>query len=89
MSKRFPAFHGTIQSSHKVCIRDRPVLLFSVRPGKDKFLGGDRSNLSGYWKVDISKTLASGAYYSVAKAFGSPDAGFICRSDRSRLAVVD
>lgn len=90
MSKKFPAFHGTINSPQKPCTVDRPVLLFLDRSGRpDKRLGGDRSNNKGYWKVDVSATLGSGAYYAKAPFFGSSEAGFTCKADRSRTVSVD
>ncbi len=89
MSEKYPAFHGRLESKNKFCIGARPVKLYRELPGPDKLLGTDRSDGSGVWKVSIGKKLTSGAYYSLAPAFGSASLGITCKADKSQVAVVD
>jgi hypothetical protein len=89
MSEKFPAFHGKLHSSKKFCVGNRPVKVYRERPGADKLLGAKKSEGNGAWKVSIGKKLTSGAYYSVAPAYGSASLGISCKAATSQVAVVD
>jgi hypothetical protein len=89
MSEKFPAFHGKLHSSNDFCVSDRPVKVYRERSGPDKLLGTDRSEDNGSWAVPIGNKLISGAYYSVAPAYGSASLGIRCGSATSQVAVVD
>jgi hypothetical protein len=89
VSEKFPAFHGAIHSSSAFCVAKRPVLVFRVRPGKDRLVGHRRSHGDGTWKVPIGKKLSSGAYVIEAPQFGSAALGIKCLAVRSKIVPVD
>jgi hypothetical protein len=65
VSLKFPAFHGTLQSSQDTCKEHRTVKLFRQKPGADKLLGTDKSDAKGKWGVLIGKKkVAAGSYYA-------------------------
>jgi hypothetical protein len=89
VSEKFPAFHGAIHSSSAFCVAKRPVLVFRVRPGKDRLLGHRRSHGDGTWKVPLGKKLSSGAYLIEAPLYGSASLGITCTAVRSKIVPVD
>jgi hypothetical protein len=70
VSLKFPAFHGKVQSNRSSCATNRTVKLFRQKPGRDKFLGTDKSNAKAKWSIPVGKNLASGSYYAKAPAKG-------------------
>ncbi len=83
-----PAFHGKVKSANDFCIADRPVKLFVERPGKDKFLGKNRTGMKGAWKVPYPN-VSSGVYYARSPLYGSASLGITCKPSRSKNAVAD
>jgi hypothetical protein len=59
-SERTDKFSGKLGSSEEEC-RSGRVVLFKVKPGKDKRIGSDLASASGTW-LERSKN-ASGKYY--------------------------
>ncbi len=89
VSEKFPAFHGAIHSPSSFCVARRPVLVFRIRPGKDRLLGHRRSHGDGTWKVPLGKKLSSGAYLVEAPLYGSASLGIKCLPVRSKIVPVD
>jgi len=78
-----------LHSGNKFCVGNRPVKVYREKPGADKLLGTKKSEENGSWKVSIGNKLISGAYYSVAPAYGSASLGISCKAATSQVAVVD
>lgn len=91
ISSKFPAFNGSVRSEVGVCRKWRRVQLLKRSSGGDpKPLGRDRSDSSGNWAVRLDN-VKPGAYYARAKRQVKERNGSstVCRSDRSRVVVVD
>ncbi len=89
MSKKFPAFHGTLHSPYTYCTQNRKVKVYREKNGPDKLLGSDVSESDGSWEADISNKLTSGAYYSSVAAKYSAEIGVTCQAAKSKLVTVD
>ncbi len=83
ISLKFPAFHGTLQSSKHACVKHRTVKLYRVKPGPDKVLKTDTSEDNGSWSTPVGKKLSSGGYYAKAVARGS------CQAAKSKVLSID
>jgi hypothetical protein len=83
VSLKFPAFHGTLQSSKSACATGRKVKLFRKKPGADKLLGSDKSNGQAKWSIPLGKRLTSGSYYAKAPAKGN------CKPAKSKVLSID
>ncbi len=91
MKETFPAFHGRVKAENAACVGQRTVKLFErKRGGTNRLLGKTTSRNSGRWRV-IVDPLASGAYFARAGRVVQGTAGtiFVCKPDRSQIAVVD
>jgi hypothetical protein len=89
VSEKFPALHGAIHSRSAFCVAKRPVLVYRVRPGKDKLVGHRRSHGNGTWKVPLGKKLGPGAYLVEAPLFGSAALGIKCLPVKSKIVPVE
>lgn len=83
VSLKFPAFHGTLQSSKSACATGRTVKLYREKSGPDKLLGTDTSDAKTKWSIPLGKRLTSGSYYAKAPAKGK------CRSAKSNVLPID
>lgn len=91
ISSKFPAFNGSVRSKTGACRKGRRVQLLKRTSGGDpKSLGRDRSDSSGNWAVPLDN-VKSGAYFARAKRQVKDRNGSrtVCKSDRSRVVVVD
>jgi len=94
ISKKFPAFHGSVRSGLKVCRANRLVRVYRVRIGKpDRLIGSTRASSKGNWKfrvTPISAAYYSAAYYAVTpRVTGSEPLFKVCRADQSRFVAAD
>ena len=89
ISKKFPAFHGSVRSGLKVCRANRLVRVYRVRIGKpDRLIGSTRASSKGNWKFRV--TPISAAYYAVTpRVTGSEPVFKVCRADQSRFVAAD
>lgn len=87
LSRKFPTFHGRIQSRSDFCVARRRVKMFRRRPGKDHLLGKDRSTNAGRWKVQLR--AGTGTYYAKVTRLKSAALGIACLADESRKVFVD
>jgi hypothetical protein len=83
VSLKYPAFHGTLQSSRKGCLGSRRVKLYREKSGPDKLLGTDQSEDNGKWSIPVGKKLASGSYYATVAARGK------CKASKSKVLSID
>jgi hypothetical protein len=84
----FPAFHGKVNSNGpEFCLSHRKVKMYKQRSGPDRFLGKDRTNDRGRWRVRFDP--GSGAYYAKVKKRSSASIGITCRRDKSNTIVID
>ena len=83
VSLKFPAFHGTLQSSRGACKKHRTVKLFREKAGPDRQLGTDKSNAKGEWAIPLGKKLTSGSYYAKATAKHG------CGAAKSNVVPID
>jgi hypothetical protein len=83
VSLKFPAFHGSLQSSKAACTQNRTVKLYREKSGSTKLLGSAKSSAKGKWSIPIGKRLTSGAYY--ARVFTTP----ACKASKSKVNTVD
>jgi hypothetical protein len=83
VSLKFPSFHGALKSSKSACATGRTVKLFREKPGPDKFLGTDKSNVKAKWSIPIGKRLTSGSYYAKASTKGK------CKAAKSKVLSID
>jgi hypothetical protein len=91
ISSKFPAFNGSVRSKAGICRKGRRVQLLKRTSGGDpKRLGRDRSDSSGSWAVPLDN-VKPGAYFARAKRQVKDRNGSrtVCKSDRSRVVVVD
>lgn len=91
ISSKFPAFNGSVRSKVGACRKGRRVQLLKRTSGGDpKPLGRDRSDSSGDWAVPVDN-VKPGAYFARAKRQVKERNGSrtVCKSDRSRVVVVD
>jgi hypothetical protein len=89
VSEKFPALHGAIHSHSAFCEAQRPVLVYRVRPGRDKLVGHRRSHGNGTWKVPLGKKLGPGSYLVEAPLFGSAALGIKCLPVKSKIVPVE
>jgi hypothetical protein len=82
-------FHGRVKSSEHTCEVQRKVKMFSVsvRPGRDRLVGTDRSNRHGKWRVVVEMARGQHRFYAkvVRREVRTAGTTFVCRGDRSRL----
>jgi len=83
----FPAFHGKVKSDSADCIANRKVRLFKVKPGEDKLLGKDRTDVEGRW--EILRTPKSGIYYAKVNQFAQQSPQLVCLPDKSKKVSID
>jgi hypothetical protein len=74
-------FRGKVRSPRNACERRRTVVLKKVRPGRDRTVGRDRTNLRGVWR--INKPNATGRFY--ARVQRQEKRRVICLADRSKI----
>jgi len=82
----FPAFHGKVKSDGAECISNRKVRLFKVKPGQDKLLGKDRTDVEGRWEV--LKTPKGGVYYAKVNQVVE-QSQLVCLPDKSKKVSID
>lgn len=83
VSLRVPAFHGSLKSKKDACTKGRTVNLYRQKPGRDRLLGTDKSNVNAKWSIPIGKKLPSGAsYYAKAPAKGN------CKPAKSKVLSI-
>jgi hypothetical protein len=83
VSLKFPAYHGSLQSSKQACVAGRTVKLFRKKSGPAKLLGTDTTSPKGKWSIPVGKRLTSGAYYAKAIAKGT------CKAGKSKVLTID
>jgi hypothetical protein len=78
-----PFFQGQVKSGRASCRVNRPVGIFFQRNrGKLSFFKRDRSDSSGYYRVDMNQTMRTGGYIARVK----PKPG--CKKDLSNPIAV-
>ncbi|HSS04303.1 MAG TPA: hypothetical protein VLK89_03815 [Solirubrobacterales bacterium] len=83
LSLKYPAFHGSLQSSRQGCLGSRKMKVYREKSGPDKLLGTDQSEDNGKWSVPIGKRLTSGSYYATVAARGK------CKASKSKVVSID
>jgi hypothetical protein len=83
VSLKFPAYHGSLQSSKQGCLGGRTVKLYRKKAGAVKVLGTDTTSSKGRWSIPVGKRLTSGEYWAQATAHGS------CKAGKSKVLTID
>jgi len=83
VSLKFPAFHGTLQSSKGACKKNRTVKVYREKSGPDTLLATGKSNGKAKWSAPIGNKLISGVYYVKAPRKGT------CAPAKSKKIPVD
>jgi hypothetical protein len=82
------AFRGQVFSGRASCRANRTVRLYKVRPGPDRFIGRDRTNQLGVWR--IPRDNPHGRFY--ARVLRRVTTGYAhfhrCLGDRSPTIFV-
>jgi hypothetical protein len=88
-------YYGRVFSHAPICKRHRMVVLFKVRPGRDRKLDHDRTDRRhGRWTIvpvpDLGKRAATHRFY--VRVWPRPTSrngtGFVCHRTRSRVITV-
>jgi hypothetical protein len=89
VSEKFPALHGALHSSSRVCTARRRLLVYRPGPGGDRVVGRGFSRRNGTWRVPLGEKLEQGHYYVVATARIDRGAGVRCPAARSKSVPVE
>jgi hypothetical protein len=63
-----PYFTGRVKSGRASCVPGRLVRVFRQQNERRILFGSDRSDSSGFWRLEINARMRTGGYVAVAKA---------------------
>jgi hypothetical protein len=85
-------YHGSVESEVRKCMEGRRVVVFKLRPGADRKLGTERSDLEpsdlsdpgsdplGYWWLNVDRDYDTRVRAKVTRKVGDR---YVCRADRA------